>query len=59
VKWLQVGGQQVAVTAGWDKMVKYWDMRTPTPIAQLTSPERVFALDAMGDLMVRYWSYTG
>ncbi|KAJ9098754.1 hypothetical protein QFC21_004402 [Naganishia friedmannii] len=42
VKWLEVGGQQVAVTAGWDKMVKYWDMRTPNPIAQVQAPERVF-----------------
>jgi mRNA export factor len=70
VKYLEVAGQQVAVTAGWDKMVKvsllgfssarvgadaaqYWDMRTPNPIAQLTAPERVYALDAVNDLMVR------
>ncbi|KAI5452041.1 RNA export factor gle2 [Naganishia albida] len=52
VKYLEVAGQQVAVTAGWDKMVKYWDMRTPNPIAQLTAPERVYALDAVNDLMV-------
>lgn len=33
-------------------MIQYWDMRTPNPIAQLTAPERVYALDAVNDLMV-------
>lgn len=71
VKWIEVNGQPVAVTAGWDKMVKvcfsawikvlagtlmvvqYWDMRQPNPMAQLQATERVYALDAVNDLMVR------
>lgn len=34
-------------------------MRTPNPIAQLTAPERVYALDAVNDLMVCPLSLVG
>ncbi|KAG7553615.1 hypothetical protein FFLO_02970 [Filobasidium floriforme] len=55
VKWLDMPsgqGQGVCVTAGWDKMVKYWDMRQPNPIATITATERIYALDAVDKLMV-------
>ena len=34
-------------------VVKYWDMRQPNPMAQLQATDRVYALDAVNDLMVR------
>ena len=42
----------LVVTGSWDRTVKYWDLRTPTPIAQLTFPERVYSLDARNKLLV-------
>jgi hypothetical protein len=45
--WMDADGEQ------------YWDMRTPNPIAQLTAPERVYALDAVNDLMVCRFSSCG
>ncbi|KAM0747343.1 Poly(A)+ RNA export protein [Meredithblackwellia eburnea MCA 4105] len=52
VKWAEVGGNGVAVTAGWDKMLKYWDLRTSNPVAQVQLPERCYTLDVAGSLMV-------
>ncbi|KAJ3221640.1 hypothetical protein HK099_003296 [Clydaea vesicula] len=42
----------VAVTASWDKTVRYWDLRTQSPVSQLSLPERCYTLDVMYPLMV-------
>ena len=42
----------VLVTGSWDKTIKYWDLRTPNPIATVDCQERVYTLDAKGKLLV-------
>lgn len=42
----------VLVTGGWDKKVKYWDLRMSTAIATLDCQERVFAMDSRSKLLV-------
>ncbi|KAJ2792070.1 RNA export factor gle2 [Coemansia linderi] len=42
----------IVATAGWDKMLKYWDMRQQTPIATVTLPERAYAMDCNHPLLV-------
>lgn len=43
---------QMVVTGSWDKTVKYWDLRSPTPAAKLACPERVHSLDARNKMLV-------
>ncbi|KAH8793201.1 WD40-repeat-containing domain protein [Hyaloscypha finlandica] len=42
----------MVVTGSWDRTVKFWDLRSATPAAQLALPERVYALDARNKLLV-------
>ncbi|KAJ2615396.1 RNA export factor gle2, partial [Coemansia sp. RSA 1365] len=42
----------ILATAGWDKMLKYWDMRQSTPIATVNLPERAYAMDCINPLFV-------
>ncbi|KAI9749024.1 MAG: RNA export factor gle2 [Chaenotheca gracillima] len=44
--------QPMLVTGSWDKTVKYWDLRTPNPVATLECQERVYTLDVKDKLMV-------
>ncbi|CAH1760241.1 13463_t:CDS:2 [Entrophospora sp. SA101] len=37
----------VILTASWDKMLKYWDLRSSQSIMTVNLPERVYALDLM------------
>lgn len=41
-------------TAGWDKRLRYWDIRSPTgnPLLDVQLSERAYAMDARGPLMV-------
>lgn len=40
------------MTAGWDKTLRYWDARTPSPQFVLNLPERVQAMDVKYPVMV-------
>jgi len=40
------------VTGSWDKTVKYWDLRTPTPAATLQCQERIYSMDVKDSLLV-------
>ncbi|KAJ2785776.1 RNA export factor gle2 [Coemansia javaensis] len=42
----------IVATAGWDKMLKYWDLRQQTPIGTVTLPERAYAMDCSNPLLV-------
>ncbi|KAL8635197.1 MAG: hypothetical protein Q9228_007288 [Teloschistes exilis] len=43
---------QMLVTGSWDKTVKYWDLRTPNPVASVPCQERIYSLDVVGSLLV-------
>jgi WD40 repeat protein len=52
-RWLETPNMtNMAVTGSWDRTIRYWDMRTPTPAATVNLPERVYSLDVKGNLMV-------
>lgn len=40
------------VTGGWDKMLKYWDLRSPNPVFTIPQPERIYSLDTSYQLLV-------
>ena len=40
------------VSGGWDKKLKFWDGRSPNAAMTLELPERCYALDVRGNLMV-------
>lgn len=42
----------MVVSGGWDRKLKFWDTRSPTPAGTLDLPERVYALDTKGSLLV-------
>ncbi|KAK9459157.1 WD40-repeat-containing domain protein [Lipomyces oligophaga] len=44
-------GQQMVATGSWDKTLKYWDLRTPNPVATVQLPERVYAMDVSQKLL--------
>jgi len=40
------------VTGGWDKTLRYWDLRQPNPAHVQQLPERVYAMDVRYPLAV-------
>ncbi|KAJ1808146.1 RNA export factor gle2 [Coemansia sp. RSA 2599] len=42
----------IVATAGWDKMLKYWDLRQQSPIGTVELPERAYAMDCNNPLLV-------
>ncbi|KAI7897548.1 WD40-repeat-containing domain protein [Cokeromyces recurvatus] len=42
----------ILVTGSWDKTLKYWDLRSPTPIGTLQLPERCYSMDTKANLLV-------
>ncbi|GAA5825164.1 hypothetical protein JCM11251_006126 [Rhodosporidiobolus azoricus] len=52
VKFFDAGGQPMLVTGSWDKTLRYWDLRQPTPAVTVQLPERCYALDVTYPLMV-------
>lgn len=51
VKFLD-GQANILATASWDKTIKYWDLRSPNPVGTAQLPERCYAMDTKGDLLV-------
>lgn len=43
---------QAYVLGLWDKTLRYWDTRLPTPMATVQLPERVYSMDALQQLLV-------
>ena len=37
--------KQLVVSGGWDKMLKFWDCRSPTPAGTFQLEERVYNMD--------------
>jgi len=42
----------MVISGSWDKTLRFWDMRQPTPAASLQLPERVFSMDVKFPLCV-------
>lgn len=45
-------GEPMLATGSWDKTVRYWDLRTPAPVATLACQERVYSMDIRDKLLV-------
>lgn len=42
----------MVVTGSYDKTLRYWDGRSPTPVGRVQLPERVYCMDARGTALV-------
>merc|ERR1712217_223927 len=42
----------LVVTGSWDKTLRFWSLQQSTPVMTLNLPERVYAMDAKGHLLV-------
>jgi mRNA export factor len=42
----------IVVSGGWDRKLKFWDLRSPNPALVLDMPERVYDLDVHENLLV-------
>lgn len=51
-RFIESTGNQMLVTGSWDKTVKYWDLRSSTPVANIENQERVYSLDVKNRLLV-------
>ncbi|KAJ7183201.1 WD40-repeat-containing domain protein [Mycena filopes] len=52
VRWIETPQSGILATGSWDKTVKYWDLRAPSPIATVQLPERCYSMDVQYPLMV-------
>ncbi|KAF8640220.1 hypothetical protein AX16_010117 [Volvariella volvacea WC 439] len=52
VKWIDVPQAGILATGSWDKTIKYWDLRSSTPVATVQLPERCYTFDVQYPLMV-------
>ncbi|ODV63401.1 RNA export factor GLE2 [Ascoidea rubescens DSM 1968] len=54
VRFVQCGPSltQVIASASWDKTLKYWDSRSPSPVSTINLPERCYTMDSQKKLLV-------
>jgi len=52
VRYFDINNTPMAVTGSWDKTVKYWDFRSPTPAGTLPCQDRVYTMDVRDNLLV-------
>ncbi|KAJ7911494.1 WD40-repeat-containing domain protein [Mycena leptocephala] len=52
VRWIDSPHSGILATGSWDKTIKYWDLRTPSPIASVQLPERCYSMDVQYPFMV-------
>ncbi|RKP33673.1 WD40-repeat-containing domain protein [Dimargaris cristalligena] len=52
MRYVQVNNQWVLLTGSWDKTLRYWDLRSPAPVATVNLPERCYSMDSVQQLMV-------
>jgi mRNA export factor len=51
-RFIETGGNSMLVTGSWDKTVKYWDLRSSTPVASIENQERIYSMDVKNKLLV-------
>ncbi|KAI8827285.1 WD40-repeat-containing domain protein [Fimicolochytrium jonesii] len=51
-RFMEFQGSTIAVTGSWDKTLRFWDLRQPTPVHTFPLPERCYAMDAYGPMLV-------
>ncbi|KAJ3278282.1 hypothetical protein HK104_002500 [Borealophlyctis nickersoniae] len=52
-RWINHGNMNdIVVTGSWDKSLRYWDLRSPTPAAVVPLTERVYTMDVNSALLV-------
>lgn len=47
VHWIQGQNYQCLMTGSWDKTIKFWDTRSPTPMATKNTGEKVYCADVI------------
>ncbi|KAF8954147.1 WD40-repeat-containing domain protein [Flammula alnicola] len=52
VGWVDAPQAGILATGSWDKTIKYWDLRTPNPVATVQLPERCYTFDIQYPLMI-------
>ncbi|MES1908081.1 MAG: hypothetical protein MHM6MM_001085 [Cercozoa sp. M6MM] len=50
VRWNAAGNG--LISGGWDGKLRYWDLRSPQPTYTYQCPERVYAMDSLGNVAV-------
>lgn len=50
VSW--IAAANVLLTGSWDKSLRYWDCRSPSPSCTVSLPERLYSADAKGSLVL-------
>lgn len=51
LRWIEMNGGILA-TGSWDKTVKYWDLRQPSPISTAPLSERCYSMDTFQNFLV-------
>lgn len=51
-KFATINNSSILITGGWDKKVKYWDLRAQNPVAELEVQDRVYTMDVKNQLLV-------
>ena len=42
----------MVVTGSWDKTIKYWDLRSPTPVGTVECQDKIYSMDVKEKLLV-------
>ena len=50
--WIQAPNYHCLMTGSWDKTLKFWDTRTPSPILTLNTIEKVYSADVIFPMAV-------
>ncbi|KAF2004824.1 Poly(A)+ RNA export protein [Amniculicola lignicola CBS 123094] len=52
LRWFKSNNSEYLVTGGWDKKVKFWDLNSANPVAEIECAERVYSMDVKDQLLV-------
>ncbi|KAJ1679745.1 RNA export factor gle2, partial [Spiromyces aspiralis] len=52
VRIVMTGSEPVLATGSWDKTIKFWDLKQEAPVHSIDLPERCYAMDSRGSILV-------